>query len=139
MMADSNEILCFACRFGWGYAGNLPQSDDCESRVLPVLCCGKIETEYVLEALRQGIAGVLILACGENDCHFQDGVVQCYKRLLLLQEILPAFKMAPQRLKMIFGCDPEGASIAGHLLAFRNELLELAEREADSKQVDYEG
>ena len=138
MMADSNKILCFACRFGWGYTGSLPQSDEYGSQVLPVLCCGKIETEYVLEALRQGIAGVLILACGENDCHFQDGVVQCYKRLVLLQEILPSFHMAPQRLKMIFGCDPEGASIAGHITAFRNELLELGDRGADPEQVRYE-
>lgn len=125
MMANPPQVLCFVCRFGYGYAAEPKSPIMNNGQIVPVLCCGKIEAEFVLDALRDGISGVLILACGEDECHFQDGVVQCYKRLLLLKEVLKSFGLSAQRLKMVTGCDPEGTSIGDHIDQFRTELISL--------------
>jgi len=116
------KILVISCDFAWGHQG------DKESIVasLPlwerVVCCGSIEPEKLLDPFVKGVDGVLLFACRRGECHFQDGEWQCLKRVELMKKMLAAHAIAPQRLAIHFGNDPEGASMAGIVKDFAERL-----------------
>lgn len=116
------NIMVLSCRFGWGYCGHRDAPADSPVSWMAVDCCGCIEPEQILDAFRDGRDGVLILACNRGGCHFQDGEWQCLKRVELLKPLLAAHGIRPERLCLLFGNDPAGASMPGLLEAFRRRL-----------------
>lgn len=105
------KLVCFSCKFGWGY---LAHEEELHSRIknwVPIICSGKIDTIHILEAFKQGADGVLVLGCPEGDCHYQDGNFEARKRVYLLQRILEAYGIEKERLKIQLSVDPEGNTI----------------------------
>ena len=105
------KLVCFSCKFGWGYVG---KEEDIASKVsnwIPIICTGKIDTTHILDAFRQGADGVLILGCPEGDCHYQDGNLEARKRILFLQQILSSYGIEKERLRIHLSTDPEGKII----------------------------
>lgn len=105
------KLVCFSCRFSWGY---LAHEDELSHRVknwVPIICSGKIDTIHILEAFNQGADGVLILGCPEGDCHYQDGNYEARKRVYLLKRVLEAYGIEPERLRIKLSVDPEGITI----------------------------
>lgn len=105
-------IVCFACKFGWGYASDNDNFENLESLV-PVVCIGKVDASDILEAFSKGAEGVLLLGCAEGDCHFQDGNQEAKKRFYLLQRILESFGIDKERLEVVTAIDPKGETIQG--------------------------
>ena len=107
MTEYSPRLVCFSCKFGWGYVGG----DGALAKVknlVPVICSGKVDTTHIIEAFRSGADGVLILGCREGECHFQIGNYQARKRMALLRKTLKEFGIEPERLMIRLGIDPEG-------------------------------
>ena len=67
-ITDEPGIVCFACKFGYGYCGNGLVAD--MKSFVPVVCIGKVDTTDILNAFKKGADGVLLLGCGEGDRHF---------------------------------------------------------------------
>lgn len=110
-MEYSPKLVCFSCKFGWGYVGG----DGALAKVknlVPVICSGKVDTTHVIEAFRRGADGVLILGCPEGECHFQIGNYQARKRMALLRKTLKAFGIDPERLMIRLDIDPEGEKMS---------------------------
>ena len=105
------KLVCFSCKFGWGY---LADEEELHHRIknwVPIICSGKIDAIHILEAFKQGADGVLILGCPEGDCHYQDGNFEARKRVLLLHGILEAYGIEKERLRIELSVDPEGNTI----------------------------
>ena len=105
------KLVCFSCKFGWGY---LADEEDLSHRIknwVPIICSGKIDAIHILDAFKQGADGVLILGCPEGDCHYQDGNYEARKRGYLVQKILGAYGIEPERLRIELAVDPEGRTI----------------------------
>lgn len=103
------KIACFACRFGWGYAtGDLATSVD---TVIPVVCIGKVDATEILNVFNSGADGVLLLGCGEEDCHFQDGNKEAEKRIYLIGKILESFGIERERLEIVTCTNPRADKI----------------------------
>ena len=105
------KLVCFSCRFGWGY---LESEEELSQRVknwIPIICSGKIDTTHILNAFKQGADGILVLGCPEGDCHYQDGNIEARKRIYLLQRILESYGIERDRLKIYLSTDPEGKTI----------------------------
>ena len=79
---------------------------------LNVTCSGGIEVEQILEAFHGGAEQVLILACPDGECHFQDGNHQCRKRVELVKKLLRQHGIEPSRLQMKSGRNPTGEGMA---------------------------
>ena len=60
------------------------------TRVIRVMCSGRIDPQFVLTALRQGADGVLIGGCHPGDCHYQEGNYKCLRRFTMLKRYLAA-------------------------------------------------
>ncbi|MFA5309510.1 MAG: hydrogenase iron-sulfur subunit [Dehalococcoidales bacterium] len=117
---DKVKIVCFSCKFSWGYLGDEPALAAEIKNWVPIICAGKMEASYIVEAFAHGADGVLILGCPEGDCHYQDGNIEARKRLALLRQVLLTHGIQPQRLNLFLSRDPEGKDIPMHI----NEMAE---------------
>jgi F420-non-reducing hydrogenase iron-sulfur subunit len=118
------KLVCFSCKFGWGYLNGNGHEKDIENLV-PVMCSGKVSATHIIDAFRKGADGVLILGCSDGDCHFQNGNYQTRKRVFLLRRTLKDFGIEPERLKIVLDMDPHGAKISSALKDMRSELIGL--------------
>ena len=111
MEAYVPKLVCFSCDFGWGYISGhdalVPQIDNW----IPVTCSSKVDSAYILEAFERGADGVLILGCPEGRCHFEDGNFRTEKKVYLLQEVLEAYGIERDRLRMVLSNNPGGGQI----------------------------
>ncbi len=119
------KLVCFSCKFGWGYLSDEPALASRITNWIPVVCSGKIDTSHILKAFRAGADGVLILGCSEGHCHYQDGNVQTKKKVLLLRKVLETFGIEPQRVEIRFSLDPEGKSMPNLLNKMKENLIKL--------------
>ena len=125
-MADYEpRIVCFSCKFGWGY---LSDQETLASRVknwIPVICSGRVDSTHVLDAFEQGADGVLILGCPEGDCHFQDGNFETRRKTYMLRQVMESYGIEGDRLKMEMSTDPGGESIPQLVRTFGDSLARL--------------
>jgi F420-non-reducing hydrogenase iron-sulfur subunit len=117
-------LVCFSCKFGWGYLkGNGYETQI--KNLIPVTCSGKVDTTHIIDAFKKGADGVLILGCPDKECHFQTGNYQARKRILLLRKTLKEFGIEPGRLKIALSIDPEGARIPVVIEEMKEEIKSL--------------
>ncbi len=125
MSESEPKLVCFSCKFGWGY---LAKEEDIASRVknwIPIICSGKIDMTHILNAFKQGADGVLVLGCPEGNCHYQDGNFEARKRILILQQILESQGIEKERLKICLSTDPEGKTIPQLVRDMSNDLRKM--------------
>ena len=122
------KIICFACKFGWGYLEG--ETVKKMRGVVPILCSGKIDITHIVNAYAKGADGVLILACNEGDCHFHIGNFQARKRVLILKKTLKEFGIEPERLQIKLDHDPSGESIPGLMMQMAERIKDLGQLSA---------
>jgi len=119
------KIVCFSCKFGWGYLTDEAILSKQIENWVPIICTGKIDTTHIMTAFKQGADGVLILACPEGDCHYQDGNFEAKKRVHLLGELLKSMGIEKGRIRIEFGTDPEGKRIPQIIKEMSQDLAKL--------------
>jgi coenzyme F420-reducing hydrogenase delta subunit len=122
---DNLKIVCFSCKFSWGYLTDDSVLAADIQHWIPIICAGKIGPRYIVDAFIHGADGVLILACPEGDCHYQDGNIEAKKRLVLLRQALATQGIHPDRLKLVLSRDPAGRDIPGHINEMAKTIASL--------------
>ena len=120
----SPRLVCFTCRFGWGYLNSGEFSKEFKN-IIPVMCSGKVDTLHIVDAFRNGADGVLILGCADGSCHFQNGNYQARKRVLLMRKTLHEFGIEPERVMIKLDMDPEGVTIPSLINQMHENLAKL--------------
>ena len=119
------KVVCFSCKFGWGYL----KDEDTLSRKMdnwvPLICTGKIDATHILDAFSAGADGILILGCPEGDCHYQDGNYEAKKRVYLISRLLESVGIEKERIRIVLSADPEGDTIPRLVEDMRKELAKL--------------
>jgi len=77
-------------------------------RVIRIMCSGRLDPQFILEALRKGADGVLIGGCHPGDCHYLEGNYKCLRRFELLQRMLAQFGIEPERVRLEWISAAEG-------------------------------
>jgi coenzyme F420-reducing hydrogenase delta subunit len=120
------KVVCFSCKFGWGYlVDEATLSKEIENWI-PVICTGKIDATHITNAFEEGADGVLILGCPEGDCHYQDGNYEAKKRVYLLRTMLESMGIEKERIRIELSTDPEGKRIPQLVKAMSKELMKLS-------------
>ena len=122
---DNLKIVCFSCKFSWGYLTDDAVLAADIQHWIPIICVGKIGPRYIVDAFVHGADGVLILACPEGDCHYQDGNIEAKKRLALLRQALATQGIHPDRLKLVLSRAPDGKDIPRHISELANTIKKL--------------
>lgn len=80
-------------------------------RVIRLMCSGRVDPQFVLEALRRGADGVLIGGCHPGDCHYVEGNTKMLRRFRLLRRMLADLGIAEQRVRLEWISAAEGERV----------------------------
>ncbi len=114
--ADSDnwqpKIVAFLCNWcsytGADLAGVSRMKWSACVRNVRIMCTGRMDPTFVVEAFRKGADGVLISGCHPGDCHYIQGNYKTLRRVHLLKRLLADFGVEPERLKLTWVSASEG-------------------------------
>jgi len=89
-------------------------------RVVRVMCSGRIDPQFVLDAFAKGADGVLIGGCHPGDCHYESGNYKTLRRFHLLRRTLRTLGIEEERFRLEW----LSASEAEPLKAVVNDMVE---------------
>ena len=69
-------------------------------RVIRLMCSGRVDPQFVLDAFAQGADGVLIGGCHPGDCHYQEGNYEALRRYHLLKRVLRQMGIEEERFRL---------------------------------------
>lgn len=69
-------------------------------RVVRVMCSGRVDAQFVLNAFAHGADGVLIGGCHPGDCHYQEGNYKTLRRFHLLKRLLQQLGVEDDRFRL---------------------------------------
>jgi heterodisulfide reductase subunit A len=124
-----NKILGFLCNWccyaGADLAGTSRFEYPPTLRVIRVMCSGRVDRDFILEAFRLGVGMVLIGACHlPTDCHYISGNVHMKSRMEALQKMLSKLGISPERLRISYVSAAEG-------LIFSKVIKEMTQQMED--------
>jgi F420-non-reducing hydrogenase iron-sulfur subunit len=76
--------------------------------VVRVMCSGRVDPQFVLDAFHQGADGVMILACHPGDCHYKEGNYRAVQRHRILLRLLEQFGIEKERCNFDYVSAGEG-------------------------------
>jgi heterodisulfide reductase subunit A len=131
-LADDPEekimgFLCnWCCYSGADLAGTSRFIYPARIRVVRVMCSGRVDKDFVLEAFRLGAGAVIVGACHlPTDCHYIAGNVWMKKRMEALQAKLIAQGMSPERLRISYVSAAEGLIFANIMKTMDKQIKDL--------------
>lgn len=80
-------------------------------RVIRLMCSGRVDPQFVLEALRKGADGVLIGGCHPGDCHYVEGNYKMLRRFELLKRLLADMGVEGERVRLEWISAAEGEKV----------------------------
>jgi len=95
------------------------------TRIIRVMCSGRVDEKYILQAFMLGADGVLIGGCHPGDCHYISGNLHAEKRVIKLKKMLKEAGIEPERLRLEWISAGEGAKLAEVMTDFTAQLQKL--------------
>lgn len=80
-------------------------------RIIRLMCSGRIDPQFVLDALAKGADGVLIGGCHPGDCHYMEGNYKALRRFRLLRRMLHNMGIEDARLRLEWVSASEGEKV----------------------------
>ncbi len=81
------------------------------TRVIRLMCSGRVDPQFILAALAKGADGVLIGGCHPFDCHYAEGNYKCLRRFEMLKRMLKAMGIEEDRIRLEWISAAEGAKV----------------------------
>ncbi|HVN04823.1 MAG TPA: hydrogenase iron-sulfur subunit [Bryobacteraceae bacterium] len=106
------KIVAFFCNWCTYLAADLAGTSRIKyapsTRVIRVMCSGRVDPQFVLDAFAKGADGVLIGGCHPGDCHYQEGNYKALRRFRLLQRLLCQMGIEEERVRLEWISAAEG-------------------------------
>jgi F420-non-reducing hydrogenase iron-sulfur subunit len=80
-------------------------------RVIRVMCSGRVDPQFILDAFARGADGVLIGGCHPGDCHYVEGNYKTLRRFELLKRLLGEMGIEQARLRLEWISASEGEKV----------------------------
>jgi F420-non-reducing hydrogenase iron-sulfur subunit len=116
-------FLCNWCSYaGADKAGSAQLSYPPNVRIIRVMCSGRVDPQFILQAYREGADGVLVLACHAGDCHYLEGNYRATQRHRILLQLLAQFGIEQARCRFDYVSAGEGEKFV-HLVSETVETI----------------
>ena len=103
-------FLCNWCSYaGADLAGTSRIQYPANIHVIRVMCTGRINPLFVVNAFQQGADGVLVSGCHPGDCHYMEGNFFARRRFTMMRKLLEYVGVEPERFHMSWVSASEGA------------------------------
>lgn len=123
------NILAFLCNWcsyaGADLAGTSRIQYPPNVKVIRVMCSGRVNPMFVLNAFQQGIDGVIIGGCHPGECHYENGNYLARRRFTILKNLLEYVGIDPRRVQMTWISASEGGKFAEVVKNVTEELRKL--------------
>jgi len=135
-------LLCNWCSYtGADLAGTARMKYPANLTSVRVMCSGRVDPGFILDAFRSGAGGVLVCGCHPGDCHYVEGNYKCMRRIPLTKKLLQGMGIDPERLRLEWVSASEGARFKEIVTEFTEQIrdmgpLELKEWAFDPEQPD---
>lgn len=80
-------------------------------RVIRLMCSGRVDPQFILEALACGADAVLIGGCHPFDCHYAEGNYKCLRRFEMLKRVLKDMGVEEGRVRLEWISAAEGEKV----------------------------
>jgi F420-non-reducing hydrogenase iron-sulfur subunit len=94
-------------------------------RVIRLMCSGRVDPQFILDALARGADGVLIGGCHPNDCHYVEGNYKMLRRFQLLKRMLKDMGVEEQRVRLEWISAAEGEKVKRVVNEMTEQLKKL--------------
>jgi len=119
-------ILCNWCSYtGADLAGTARMKYPPNVVSVRVMCSGRVDPGFILDAFRMGADGVLICGCHPGDCHYVEGNYKCMRRIPLTKKLLQGLGIEPGRLRLEWVSASEGARFQEVIAEFTEQVRAL--------------
>ena len=126
------RIVVFACNWcsyaGADLAGVSRMQYPPTTRVIRVMCSGRVTPGFILEAFRLGADGVLVTGCHPGDCHYISGNENAVTTVEKTTRLLTLLGIEPERLRLEWISAAEGARFARIMTEFTDQIGVLGPR-----------
>jgi F420-non-reducing hydrogenase iron-sulfur subunit len=104
--------------------------------IIRVMCSGRIDPAFILEAFKDGADGVLVAGCHlPSDCHYISGNFKAMRRINLLRKVLKGFGIEPKRVRLEWISASEGDKFASVVRDMVDEIKRLGPNPLTIKEV----
>jgi F420-non-reducing hydrogenase iron-sulfur subunit len=120
------KIVAFACNWcsyaGADLAGVSRIQYPPTTRVIRVMCSGRVSPRFILEALRGGADGVLVTGCHLGDCHYISGNERAIHNIEMAHSLIGLLGIEPERLRLEWISAAEGSRFAQVVREFTEQI-----------------
>ena len=119
-------FLCnWCCYAGADLAGVSRNQYPPNIRVIRVMCSGRVDPMFVIDALEKGVDGVIILGCHLGDCHYNNsGNYEAQIKYNMLKKILKIVDLE-ERIELNWVSAAEGTYFAEIITNFTDKIKSL--------------
>lgn len=123
------KVLAFTCNWctyaGADLAGLNRMNYPADVRLLRVPCSGRVNPQYVLEALQKGCDGVIVCGCHPGDCHYATGNYYAKRRMMVYKRMMEYIGLEPDRFQIRWISGAEAGKFRDVITAFVDRIKEL--------------
>ena len=95
------------------------------TRTIRLMCSGRVDPQFILDAFSRGADGVLIGGCHPGDCHYVEGNYKMLRRFQLLTRMLRDMGIDQKRLRLEWISAAEGERVKTVINEMTAQLKEL--------------
>jgi F420-non-reducing hydrogenase iron-sulfur subunit len=140
-MSTSEEprIVAFVCNWcayaGADLAGVSRMQYPTHVRLIRVMCTGRLNHGFLLNAFDKGADGVMVSGWHIGDCHYLEGNKKCQKVVEETWEILKLLGIDTRRLHLKWVSASEGAIFAEEIRYFVQLIKDMGENPLSNKEM----
>ena len=123
------NILAFLCNWcsyaGADLAGTSRIQYSPNVKIIRVMCSGRVNPVFIINALQNGIDGVLIGGCHPGECHYDTGNYLARRRITILKKLLEYIGIDPRRVQLTWVSASEGNKFADVINEFTADIKKI--------------
>jgi F420-non-reducing hydrogenase iron-sulfur subunit len=81
------------------------------TRVIRLMCSGRVDPQFIIDALTRGADAVLIGGCHPGDCHYAEGNYKMLRRFQMLKRMLSDMGIEQERVRLEWISAAEGEKV----------------------------
>lgn len=95
------------------------------ARIIRVMCSGRVDPQFILEAFARGADGVLLGGCHPGDCHYMEGNYKTLRRMELIKRLLSDMGIEEERFRLEWISASEGERVKSVINEMTEQLRKL--------------
>ncbi|MEI6122965.1 MAG: hydrogenase iron-sulfur subunit [Bacteroidota bacterium] len=108
------------------------------TRVVRIMCSGRLDPQFILTAFNEGADAILIGGCHPGDCHYATGNYKCLRRFHLIQKYMKQMNIEPERLRLEWISASEGKRLSEVIGEMTETITKLGQSKIKNQMANIE-